>query len=67
MLDVPLSVKIQEWREKAAAGDMSVDEMRQIILALRQGRVGAAAASAKSRAKKEPVNVQGLEDELDAL
>lgn len=66
-LDMPLSVQVEEWRKRAAAGDVSLDEMKQIIAALRQGRLTAAATSAKSRAAKAPVNTAALLDEIDNL
>ena len=66
-LDVPLSVKLEEWRQKAAAGTITTEEMRECIQAIRQGRVSAATVSAKSRAAKAPIAVGDLEDEIDNL
>jgi len=66
-LDVPLSVKIEEWRRAAAEGTITIEEMRAAVSAIRNGRVSAAARSATSRAKKEPVDVTSLENELDQL
>lgn len=66
-LDVPLSVKIEEWRRMAREGTFSIEEQRAMIIAVRAGRVGAAATSAASRARKAPVDVASLEDELDNL
>lgn len=67
MLDVPLSVKLEEWRQKAAAGTITTEEMRTCIQAIRQGRVAAAAVSAKSRAAKAPVDLSSLDDEIANL
>ena len=67
MLDVPLSVKLEEWRQKAAAGTITTEEMRACIQAIRQGRVAAAATSAKSRASKALPDLSTLEDEINNL
>ena len=42
--------KIAHWRAKAANGTLTADEMREAIAALRADRVGAAVASATSKA-----------------
>lgn len=65
-LDVPLSVKVEEWRQKAAAGTLSLDEMKAAVSAIRQGRI-AAASVAKSRPAKAAVDLAALESELDGL
>jgi len=67
MLD--LSAKIQLWRQKAREGTLSQAEMREAIEYLRQGRVQAAATSAKSRSSKAKpaVNSDDLLKELDGL
>jgi hypothetical protein len=49
-----LQSKVALWRQKAAAGQLSREEMIEAVAALREGRKGAAAATAgatKSRAK----------------
>lgn len=66
-LDVPLSVKIEEWRRQATEGTLSIEDMREAVEAIRNGRTSAAARSATSRAKKAPVDVSALENELDGL
>ncbi len=66
-LDVPLSVKMDEWRRLAAERPLSIEECREIIAALRSGRATASAVSAKSRAAKAPVDISGLEDEIANL
>lgn len=49
-----LQSKFASWRMKAAAGELSLEEMREGIRFLRQGRMAAAstAGAAKSRTKK---------------
>lgn len=44
--------KIAVWRAKAAAGDMSVEEYREAIAAIRGDRKSAAVASENSKRKK---------------
>lgn len=56
-----------ERREKARAGALSTEEMRQWIVAVRAGRVTASRTSAASRTKAAPINVDTMLDELDAL
>ena len=55
------------WRQKAAAGTLTLEEQREIILALRGSRRSAATASVtvqRQRAKKE---VRSAEDMLKEL
>lgn len=66
-LDTPLSVKVGEWRRISLERKLSVEEMRQVFHELRSGRLAAAATSAKSRAAKAPVDIAGLQDEIDNL
>lgn len=47
-----LQSKVMNWRIKAAAGNLTVDEMKEAIIALRAGRVSAAETSAKSASKR---------------
>lgn len=62
-------MKIKLWREKAAAGTLTMDEMKEAIIILRAGRLAASEAASKtastggkSRAKKTPVDAQALLD-----
>lgn len=66
-LDLPLSVRVDEWRRKATEGTITPEEMRECIAAIRQGRVSAATTSAKSRAAKAPVDLAALDDEINNL
>jgi hypothetical protein len=66
-LDLPLSVRVEEWRRKAAEGSITPEEMRECIAAIRNGRVSASVASAKSRSAKAPVDMAALDDEIDNL
>lgn len=65
MLDTPLSVQIAEWRRKEAAGELTTQDMIEVVKAVRAGRISAAQTSAKSRASKAPIDVKSLENEFD--
>jgi len=67
--DPDFHLKLAEYRRKAADGTLTLDEMREAVKFMRQGRVSAAAASANSRAKKSaaPVNADSLLAELEGL
>lgn len=67
MLSPELSAKIAVWRQKARDNTLTREEQREVIIALREGRVTASAVSAKSRAKKAPIDVAALEKELEGL
>lgn len=60
--DWPIEARVDLWRKSAMSGTLSVEEQRQAILALRQGRVAAAVqAKAKATAKASgEVNVSDL-------
>ena len=50
MLDPETQSKISNWRRRAAAGEtLSIEEMREAILLLRQGRLSASQAAATSK------------------
>jgi hypothetical protein len=62
--------KIAIWRQKAAEGTLTVEEMQGAIIALRGDRRGAAVASEKSRKAKAPkaeVRADDLLSELEGL
>lgn len=62
-----LNAKIAIWRQKQAEGTLTLDEMREAIIALRGGRVSASIASATSKAKKAPVVAPSADDLLSEL
>ena len=59
--------RIQIWRQKALAGTLSQEELREAIQILREDRVGASQVSRTSRAKKAPINADDLLGELEGL
>lgn len=62
-----LQVKLAEWRQKAADGTLSVDEMRQIIQALRGDRKNAAVTSEAARRTKARSVVKSADELLGEL
>ena len=68
-VDINTQAKIQLWRQKARDGTLTIEEQREIIATLRQGRLSAAQASAKAKASKakSAPNSDDLLSELDNL
>lgn len=59
-----LQNKIAMWRQKAAAGTLSMEEMREAIIALRAGRQGAAYDAKTRGTKRTPKSADELLGEL---
>lgn len=62
-----LQSKIAIWRQQAANNTLSPEEMREAIIALREGRINAAkttATATRSKAIKVIPDAQSLLDEL---
>ena len=59
--------KMQIWRRKALDGTLTEAEMTEAIQVLREGRVGAQAASDASRRKKAIAAVPNADDLLGEL
>ena len=66
---VPLELqsKIAHWRASAADGTLTLEDMKEAILHLRQGRVAALTASAASKRKKAITEIPSAEDMLADL
>lgn len=62
-----LQSKIAIWREKAIDGTITVEEMKEAVIALRAGRVSAAHASEGARAKKAATGKPTLSLDADDL
>lgn len=69
--DPNFHLQLALYRQKAADGSITLDEMREAVKLMRNGRVAAATASAASRTKKAaastPINSDDLLNELDGL
>jgi hypothetical protein len=68
-LPVPpeLQSKITLWRQRASEGTITLDEMREAILALRGGRKAALEASESSGSKKAKKPARNVDDMLAEL
>ena len=66
---VPLDLqnKIAAWRLKAADGTLTLEEMKEAIIHLRQGRVAAVTASAAAKRKKSIAEIPQADDLLGEL
>lgn len=62
--ELPLRDQIAVWRAKAVAGTLTDEETAKAIAIMRQGRVSASVASAKSKAKGAPIDSDSLLDSL---
>ena len=62
-----MQIKLAGWREKARRGELTQEEMREAISALREDRSRAVTAgvATKTRAAKKVVNSDDLLAELD--
>jgi len=62
-----LQSKIALWRSRSADGTITLDEMKQAIIAIRQGRVSAAAAAEGSKKTKSKAPARSADDMLAEL
>lgn len=62
-----MQIKLAAWREKARRGELTQEEQREAILALREDRSRSVTAgvTTKTRAAKKVVNSDDLLAELD--
>lgn len=71
MIPTPdIQTKVAEWRAKAAAGTLKIEEMREAIALLRSSRTAAMTAAAeakKGKSKASPRSAEVLLGELGGL
>jgi hypothetical protein len=68
VLTPELQSKLASWRQQAMTGPLSVEEMKAAVIALRQSRMSAAQAAAKSKSSKSPArSADDLLGELNGL
>ncbi len=67
MTSPELQSRILLWRHKAEEGTLTKDEMREAVIAMREGRLSASAASDKSRAKKALKAIPSADDLLNEI
>ena len=64
MISLEDTLKIQEYRRKAQDGSLTLEECREALIVLRQGREGAQIGSTKSRTAKaeakKPIDTAAL-------
>lgn len=63
---VEFQLKLVEWREKARNNQLTVEEMREAIMFLRQGRVHAAATKA-AKAERKAASPRTLKEKAAAV
>lgn len=72
-MDINMQTQIQLWRQKSREGTMSIEDYREAIAHIRQGREAASKTSDKARTTratakaKANVNSDDLLSELDGL
>lgn len=68
-LEVPVSARIEQFRQKAASSGLTLEEAREAVALLRQGRRSAAEAPKKASTKKskEPIDADKLLDDLENI
>lgn len=59
-----IASKVAVWRAKAANNTLTLEEMREAIAIMRQGRLGAAAASSAARRSRAKAEIPDAEDLL---
>ena len=67
MLSPEMNIKVMMWREKAARGELTLEEMREAVEALRQGRMTAATDTEAKRKKTAKKEVRTADDLLAGL
>jgi hypothetical protein len=67
VLSPELQSKISVWRQKALDGTLTIDEMREAIVLMRQGRMSAASASEQARRTKAKAAVKSADELLSEL
>ena len=70
-LDAATQTRLQELREKSKMNTITIEEMKEAVTLMREGRVAASATSAKAKATKsaakKSVDSEDLLSQLDAL
>ena len=67
MLSPEQQSQVATIRAKHLAGNAEAKDYHEYFLILRQGRMSSQQASTKSKAKKAPINVEALFDDLDKI
>ncbi len=62
-----LLAKIAIWRQKAIEGTLTIDDQREAIAVMRDGRLGASVSSDQARRAKAKKTIRSAEDLLGEL
>ena len=66
-IPLDLQSKIATWRLRAADGTLTLDEMKEAFVFLRQGRLAAASSAATAKRKKAIAEIPHADDMLGEL
>ena len=67
MISPELSAKIAVWRQKSLDGTITIEEQREAVRLMREGRLAAAQASSVSKRTKAKAEVPSADDLLNEL
>ena len=67
MISPELAAKIATWRAKSLDGTITMEEMREAVKQMREGRLAASQASANSKRSKAKAAVSNADDLLNEL
>ena len=67
MISPELSAKIAVWRQKSLDGTITIEEQREAVRLMREGRLAAAQASSASKRIKAKAEVPSADDLLNEL
>jgi hypothetical protein len=67
MLSPELQARIVEWRRKSLDGTITLEEQREAVKLMREGRLAAAQAQSAARRKKAVAEIKSADDMLDEL
>lgn len=62
-----IDMKVSDWRRKAREGNLTVEEMKMALAAIRNERMGAGAVSAKSTTTKRTAKAKAAPIDSDDL
>jgi len=62
-----LQAKIALWRQRAATGDLTEEEMREAVRYLREGRLAAATSAAAAKRKRAIAAIPSAADLLGGM
>ena len=67
MYSIELQAKIADWRRKEAEGTLSLEELREAVRTMREGRMAALASASSTTRKKAAAAIPSADDMLKGL